>query len=76
MIVEITACLMLLLWVLKKSALLLVLLGRGRSVGFEYALEMALVGKAQIVGKVGDGASCAQTQTCLLYAQVDLIGMG
>ncbi len=76
MIVEITACLMALLWVLKKSALLLVLLGCGRSVGFEYTLKMALVGKAQIVGKVGDGASCAQTQAGLLYAQVDLVGMG
>ena len=76
MIVEITACLMALLWVLKKSALLLVLLGCGRSVGFEYTLKMALVGKAQIVGKVGDGASCTQTQTCLLYAQIDLVGMG
>ena len=62
-------------WVLKKSALLLVLLGRGSGMGFEYALEMALVGKAQIVGKVGDGASGAQTQTCLLYARVDLVGM-
>ena len=76
MIVEITACLMALLWVLKKSALLLVLFGRGSGMGFEYALEMALVGKAQIVGKVGDGASCTQTQTCLLYAQIDLVGMG
>lgn len=76
MIVEITACLMVLLWVLKKSALLLVLLGCGSGMGFEHTLEMALVGKAQIVGKVGDGASCAQTQAGLLYAQIDLVGMG
>ena len=76
MIVEITACLMALLWVLKKSALLLVLLGRGSGVGFEHTLKMALVGEAQIVRKVGNGTSCAQTQAGLLYAQVDLVGMG
>ena len=76
MIVEITACLMALLWVLKKSALLLVLLGRGGGMGFEYALEMALVGKAQIVGKVGDGGACAQAYTRFFDARIHLVGMG
>ena len=61
--------------VLKKSALL-VLFGRGGGVRFEHALKMALVGKAQIVGKVGDGSACAQVFTRFFDARIHLVGMG
>ena len=54
---------------------LLVLLGRGGSVGFEHALKMTLVGKAQIVGKVGDGSACAQACTRFFDARIHLVGM-
>ena len=55
---------------------LLVLLGRGGGVGFEHALKMALVGKAQVVGKVGDGCPCAQAFTRFFNARIHLVGMG
>ena len=60
--------------VLKKSALL-VLFGRGGGVRFEHALKMALVGKAQIMGNVGDGIASAQTLPRLAYAHIHLISM-
>ena len=55
---------------------LTVLLGGGGGVGFEHALEVALVGKAQVVGDVAEAVLVAQALTGLLDAAIELVGMG